>query len=169
MRVPCIAWWPGKVPARSTCAELTTTMDVLPTLAALAGVSVAPDRPVDGHNIWPLLSGQSQARSPYEAFYYYYMDQLQAVRSGPWKLYLALPAQRANLQGATRRAAARLYQLDSDPAEKNNLVARHPDIVARLARLAARARDELGDGSRHGRGQRPAGHVDHPRPLVMAN
>jgi len=122
---------------------------------------------IDGYDIWPLLSGRPHAHSPYPAFYYYFLDQLQAVRSGPWKLYLPLAAQKKNLQGEVRTAPARLYNLEQDPAEKHNVVAEHPDIVARLMRWAERARADLGDGSRPGRGQRPVGHVQNPQPLTM--
>lgn len=166
MRVPCIAYWPGKVPAGTTCAEVATTMDLLPTLAGLAGARLAPERPIDGHDIWPLLAGTPDARSPYKAFYYYYMDQLQAVRAGRWKLFLRSPALRVNLQNATRPAVPRLYDLQNDVAEAHNIAAEHPDIVAQLRQLAEQARVELGDGPRRGRGQRAAGHVSKPRPLV---
>lgn len=169
MRVPCIAWWPGRVPAHSTCTELTTTMDLLPTLAHLGNTPAPSDRTIDGHDIWPLLAGQPAARSPYDAFYYYYMDQLQAIRCGRWKLYLALTAQRTNLQGATRPSAARLYDLNTDPMEKHNLIAENPIVVARMTALADKARTDLGEGARRGRGQRPVGHLEHPRPLTLAN
>ena len=84
MRMPCIMRWPGRVPAGKTCDELCTTMDLLPTLAALAGTRPAAERPIDGKDIWPLLAGEKGARSPHAAFYYYYMSQLQAVRSGSY-------------------------------------------------------------------------------------
>jgi len=84
MRMPCIMRWPGHVPAGQTCDELCTTMDLLPTLAALAGTRPAAERPIDGKDIWPLMAGEKGARSPHAAFYYYYMSQLQAVRSGSY-------------------------------------------------------------------------------------
>ena len=93
MRVPAIVRWPGRVPAGTTCDQLTTLMDFLPTFAALAGGTL-PQRTIDGRNIWPLLSGQANAGTPHDAFFYYQGDQLQAVRSGPWKLYLALSRRR---------------------------------------------------------------------------
>ena len=81
MRVPCIVRWPGKIPAGSSSDALTSTIDVLPTLASLAGGSVPVDKVIDGKNIWSILNGQTSS-DPREAFYYYQMDQLQAVRSG---------------------------------------------------------------------------------------
>lgn len=63
-------------------------MDLLPTFAKLAGTEPPQDRVIDGKDIWPLLVCQEGTKSPHEAFYYYQMDQLQAVKSGKWKLHL---------------------------------------------------------------------------------
>ncbi|MCP4817473.1 MAG: sulfatase-like hydrolase/transferase, partial [Planctomycetaceae bacterium] len=87
MRVPCIMRWPGKIPAGTICTELSTMMDMLPTFAVLAGSQKVPRFPIDGKNIWPLMEGKSGVASPHEAFYYYRVNQLQAVRSGALKLY----------------------------------------------------------------------------------
>jgi arylsulfatase A-like enzyme len=165
MRMPCIARWPGRVPASKRCEELVTLMDLLPTMAALAGASLPADRPIDGRDIGPLLAGDAAAKSPHEAFYYYALDQLQAVRSGPWKLCLPLerrlgPGQRGSPQNAA------LYDVASDPGEINNLLADHPEVVTRLTALAGKARLDLGDLGRDGRGQRPAGRIENPQPQV---
>ena len=87
-RVPTIVWWPGHVPAATECDQLVTTMDLLPTLALLAGGMPPTGRHLDGHDIRPLLLAEPGVASPYDVFYYYAQDQLQAVRSGPWKLFL---------------------------------------------------------------------------------
>jgi arylsulfatase A-like enzyme len=168
MRVPCIAWYPGHVPAGSTCRELCSTIDLLPTFARLAGADVPKDRIIDGRDIWPLLSGQPGAKSPHEAFFYYHMDQLQAVRSGRWKLYLPLPKKRTGLGSQTQRSPARLYDLKADLAEKTNLAEKHPEVVRRLTAYAEAAREDLGDRNRPGKNQRPAGMVENPKPQVMA-
>ncbi len=86
-RVPCIVRWPGMVPAGRVCTELATSMDLLPTLAKLADTKLPRDRIVDGQDIWPLLT-QPRARSPHKLFCYYLDNQLQAIRSGSWKLFL---------------------------------------------------------------------------------
>ena len=167
MRVPGIVWAPGRVPAGRECAELTTLMDVLPTFVRLAGGRL-PTQPIDGRDVWPLLAGETGARSPHEAFYYYHGEQLQAVRSGPWKLHLALPARAtltAGKAGGPRRA--QLYDVTRDPGETEDLHATRPEIVARLQQAAEAARLELGDTDRPGRGQRPAGWVADPRPLRL--
>lgn len=86
-RVPAIVRWPGKIPPSKSCGELCTTMDLLPTLVKLAGGEPPRDRVLDGHDAWSLWTAQADARTPYEAFYYYWDYGLEAVRSGPWKLH----------------------------------------------------------------------------------
>ena len=165
MRMPCIMRWPGKVPAGRTCDELCSTMDLLPTFARLAGAAPPADRTIDGKDIGPLLAGRKGAKSPHEAFYYYYLAQLQGVRAGRWKLHLPLKAKWRNFRGATRRSEAELYDLAADVGESRNVAEKHPDVVRRLMALAEQARKDLGDVGREGTGQRPAGWVKDPKPL----
>ena len=169
MRVPCIVRWPGQVPAGRDSDLLSTMMDLLPTFASLAGAAIPADRVIDGHDIRPILLGQPDAVSRYDegGFFYYMMGQLQAVRSGPWKLYLPLKAKHVNLQKKSENYPAQLFDVRNDPAQTKELAAAHPDVVARLTALAEKARDDLGDTDRDGKRQRPAGHVDHPRPQVL--
>ncbi len=81
MRIPCVMRWPGTIPAGTTCRELATTMDFLPTFTLLAGGSLPSDRVIDGQDIRSLMRGVQGAVSHYQVFYYFYMEQLQAVRS----------------------------------------------------------------------------------------
>lgn len=157
MRVPCLMRWPGTVPAGVLARQLTTTMDFLPTFAHLADVKMPKDRVIDGHNIGSILSGKKNAKSPYEAFYYYHLNQLQAVRVGDWKLYLPLK----------KEDSPRLYQLREDLKEMKNLASKHPEIVKKLLTSAEKARKELGDGNQKGSGQRPVGKVTNPKPQVF--
>jgi len=165
MREPCIMRWPGRIPAGKTCDELTSTLDLLPTLAKLAGTKAPDDRIIDGRDIWPLMAGKKGAKSPHEAFYYYRMDQLQAVRSGRWKLHLPYKPKRRNQPKDTTNAPLKLYDLEADIGETNNIAADHPDVVRRLLGLAEQARQDLGDVDRKGN-QRPAGWVVTPMPLT---
>jgi arylsulfatase A-like enzyme len=166
-REPCIVCWPGHVPTGKTCDELATTMDLLPTFARLAGTDAPGDRIIDGKDIWPLMSGKSWAKSPHEAFYYYQMDQLQAVRCGKWKLHLPLEQKKKNWGEPTPDVPMQLYDLQADIGETNDVADKHPDIVKRLLALAEKARQDLGDVNREGKGQRPAGWVENPRPLLL--
>jgi arylsulfatase len=88
MRSPCIVRWPGRTPAGSVCREPVISMDLLPTLARLIGAK-APSLPIDGADILPLFEGRPEARTPHEALYFYAGEELQAVRSGDWKLHFA--------------------------------------------------------------------------------
>lgn len=167
MRVPCVMRWPGTIPAGVRCGELCTTMDLLPTFARLAGTSPPQDRVIDGHDILPLLRGEEGARSPYEVFYYYHMEQLQAVRAGRWKLHLPHPLRRSFRHEPVEIGPGLLFDLQSDPGETTNVFDEHPDVVARLLAYAEQARAELGDTDRPGKGLRPAGWVENPTPRVM--
>ena len=167
MRMPCVMRWPGRIPAARTSDELCATLDLLPTLAKLAGA--APNRTIDGHDISPLLLQQPGAVSPWDAkgFCYYRMEQLQAIRAGRWKLYLALD--KKLITNGRRTAAARLelYNVRDDVGEQQEVSADHTDVVEHLQTLAEQTRREIGDEETEGPGQRPAGWVDHPRPLQL--
>ncbi len=170
MRMPFVARWPGLIPAGTESDELTTAMDLLPTLLNLAGGEVPADRVIDGHDIWPLLQGEASAKSPYEAFYFYLLGQLQAVRSGKWKLYLPLAEKWDRRRWRNVRcdpAELKLVDLDADIGEDRNLAGANPAVVKRLMTYAEQARGELGDIGKTGAGQRPAGHYPNPRPLWL--
>jgi len=157
--------WPGKIPANTVCDELTTTMDIMPTFAHLGKAPMPNDRIIDGHDIWMLMSGKPSAISPYKAFYYYHIDQLQAVRSGKWKLWLPLELKRGHED--RKNTPAILIDLSVDLLEENNLADDHPDVVRRLMGYADEARADLGDMDREGSGQRPAGFISHTTPRVV--
>lgn len=164
MRVPALVRWTGKIPEASLSDELLTSMDILPTLVAMAGAKM-PSKKIDGKDISDILFQKPGARSPHSAFFYYQVDQLQAVRSGQWKLYLPLPDKRLFVHNDERgEAEARLYNLKTDMREMNDLSDGFPEVVEALLKLAEEARAELGDGNKPGRGQRKAYYIDDPKP-----
>ena len=85
-RVPCIMRWPNKIPVGSTCHELVSTIDFLPTIAAITGASL-PSLEIDGKNIQSLLEDFPDVKSPHDFFYFYSGNELQGIRSGKWKLF----------------------------------------------------------------------------------
>jgi arylsulfatase A-like enzyme len=166
MREPTIAWWPGTIAAHSACDAPLSEVDVLPTFVKLAGGQVPRDHTIDGKDIWPLLSGQATA-SPHEALFYFSGLKLEAVRSGPWKLAIA-PQGTGLPKGAAEPVAhtgPRLYNLDTDIGELNDVAAQNPDVVARLQKFVQQMDADLGI-SGEGPGVRPPDRVANPQPLL---
>ncbi|NKB67860.1 MAG: sulfatase-like hydrolase/transferase [Candidatus Latescibacteria bacterium] len=157
-RVPCIVRWPGKIAAGSESNELTLSMDLHPTLAALAGVELPADREIDGVDLSPLLLGQAGAVSPHQAFFYYKRNSIEAVRSGPWKLHL-------RKDNEELRA---LYNLENDIGETTDLADQHPDIVQELLARVEECRRDLGDEAAgvEGAHTRPIGRVEQADTLT---
>jgi len=171
MRMPCVMRWPGKIPAGKVQDELCSTMDLLPTFAKLAGAPL-PTKPIDGRDIRPILFSEPGAKSHWdeEGFGYYRREQLQAVRAGQWKLYLPLEKKFINnaAKTAPQPAPLELYDVRHDVHEDKEVSAQNPDVVKRLTALADSIRTEIGDVDKPGTGQRPAGWVENPKPLLPA-
>jgi arylsulfatase A len=108
-------------------------------------------------------------QSPHDALYFYWDDHLQAIRSGAWKLHFPHEYFKPEPVGgggkpgklARPKTALALFNLENDPSETKDLSAKHPDVVARLEALAARARVEFGDSAtkQKGSGVREPGRV----------
>lgn len=166
VRVPTLAWWPGKIASGKACDAVAGTIDFLPTFVKLAGGAAPADRKIDGKDIAPLLFGWTK-ESPHEARYYYAGYKLQAVRVGPWKLAIA-PQSEGRKKGDEMIPASldkpRLYNLDTDIGERNDVAAAHPDVVSRLKAFAQKMAADIGDGQ-PGPGVRPAGFVENPATL----
>ena len=128
MREPMIAWWPGTIPAGKISNGLATTMDLLPTAAALCGAPL-PERPLDGYNLLPLLRGEGA--SPRDFFVYYRGDRVFAARRGPWKAHFitqtAYPAGPLVFHNPPL-----LYQLEQDPGEHYDVASEHPEVVEEI-------------------------------------
>lgn len=157
-RVPTLFWQPGKVAPNSVCNELATTMDLLPTYARLAGGKSPQANPIDGQDIASLIYGDGSATTPHAALYYYHQDQLQAIRSGPWKLFLPVEYVGGHPHfNKNRQPELLLFHLIDDTSCRTNVAAEHPEVVARLVKIAETARKDLGDRGLRGSGQRPIG------------
>ena len=128
-RVPCIVRWPGKVPAGRESSALFATIDLLPTLASLAGFEVPQDRPIDGIDQTELLLGKRDSGRDY----FYYHDA--AVRQGPWKYIKPRPQFYGYAVEDDREPAEELYNLEQDLGEQENLASQFPDKVAELKAL----------------------------------
>lgn len=131
MRVPGIAWCPGKIQPGVTTA-LATTLDLFPTLLSLAGVELPRDRPLDGYDLRSvLLAGKP---SPRETFYYYRDAEATAVRRGPWKLHVKTQAGYGQPKPDLHDPPL-LFHLEQDPGEEYNVAGSNPEIVAELKAL----------------------------------
>lgn len=177
-RVPCIMRWPAKIPAGTTCNDMIVTIDLLPTIAHLTGAPL-PMHPIDGLDVWPIISGAPGAKNPHEGYAWYYENnQLQAVSSGDgqWKLqlphtYRTLGGRPGGRDGIPARyeqrtlAGPQLFDLQHDSGETTDVAAAHPEVVALLLDFAEKMRADLGDSltKREGKGVRPPGLVPAPK------
>ncbi len=170
-REPTLMRWPGHIPAGATCDELASTIDVLPTVAAIIGAEL-PRHKIDGKDIRSLMFAEKDAKSPHEAFYCYYAGgQLQAVRDRRWKLhfphgYRTLAGKPGGTGGkpanySQAKIGLALFDLKNDISEQHNVADEHSDVVERLKKHAEQARADLGDKltQRTGAGIRPAGQL----------
>ena len=153
VRVPFVARWPGKIPAASISNEPTMTIDLLPTLVAYAGGVVLEEPKIDGKNISAVLEARPGAKSPQEAYYFYWGDALHAVTSGKWKLHFPHPylhiieggKDGKPGKGETRKMELSLFDLDADISESKNVADQNPEVVKKLQMLGDKIREELGD------------------------
>ena len=143
MREPGIAWWPGTVPAGVTTQELACTMDLFTTTIKLAGGKVPDDRPIDGLDIAPVLTGKG--KSPRETMFFYRDTKLYAVRQGPWKAHLVTQSGYGKDSPVEHDPLA-LYHLGRDPGEKTEVSRDHPDVIAEIRQIVARHREGLTPG-----------------------
>jgi arylsulfatase len=173
-REPCVMRWPGHIPAGADTWDMLMTIDLLPTIARLVGAEL-PANKIDGLDVWPIISRQPGAKNPHSSYWFYYeVNQLQAVATGDgcWKLqlphtYRTLGGRSGGTNGVPADYSNRkiekeeLYDLVHDISETTDVSAQHPEIVKQLETEAEKARADLGDGltKRPGPGRREPGRV----------
>lgn len=166
LRVPFIIRAPGKVPAGTETDAIAATIDLMPTLAKLAGTRAPTDRVIDGVDIADLIQGKTDTLD--RDYFYYQHDCLRAVRSGKWKLMLphtepvktSIATKWRNhikKADAIRIESPRLYDLDADIGETTDLAAQHPEVVGELMKLAEWAQKDVGDHNVFGANARTFG------------
>ena len=162
LRVPCIVRAPGRVPAGVTSDLVTATIDLMPTIATLAGAEIPTDRVLDGLDVSKIWHGeQVKLDRPY---FYYQHFYLRGVRKGDWKVMLkheegsksvtAKWKSHVALEDAKPLTAHQLYNLKDDIGETTNVATKHPDKLAELLELAEWARVDIGDYDRIGENAR---------------
>jgi arylsulfatase len=173
-REPCIMRWPGHIPAGTETWKMLMTIDLFPTIAKLIRANL-PRHTIDGLDVWPIISGKPDAKNPHTAYWFYYeVNQLQAVVTGDGQWKLQLPHTYRTLGGKPgghggtpvpyeqrKLQHAELYDLVNDISETNDVAEAHPNIDRMLKAEAERARQELGDAltKRVGKGTREPGKV----------
>jgi len=118
IRVPFIAWWPGKIKPGTVSDHPSAFWDLMPTICELAGIDAPKD--TDGISFLPTLLGRTEKQKKHE-YLYWQSGPKRAVRAGHWK------ANRIKANGPIE-----LYDLNKDVGEKNNIAAKHPDVVKKM-------------------------------------
>ena len=130
VRVPCIVRWPGKTPAGQVSDAIFSTLDFMPTFAALAGFKAPEDRVIDGVDQVELLLGKS-SRGARQTFLY----RNNGIRRGKWKYLKAKHNVYGYARDRKREEAEELYDLYADIGETKNLAADNPELIAELKQL----------------------------------
>jgi len=179
-RVPFLVHWKGRSRA-GVNDGIITALDLLPSLAAIAGADLPEDRRIDGIDLSDLLLGKVE-ESKRDSFFYYLCNTLEAARVGDWKLHVAKPRVSRETEEGVKEpteipkpeidddiAVTELYNLREDPSESLNLYHEHPDVVAMISERIESCREELGDAftGTVGKNVRPIGKVDNPEPLTI--
>jgi uncharacterized sulfatase len=125
IRVPTIAWWPGKIRAGSVSDHIAHFADLMPAAAELAGVD--PPGGTDGISFLPALFGAADRQARHEFLYWEFYERggAQAVRFDDWKA----------VRKPMFNGPIELFHLGQDPGENHDVAAAHPDLVARAAAL----------------------------------
>jgi arylsulfatase A-like enzyme len=155
VRAAAFANWPGKIPAGQRIAHPMHIIDWYPTLVKLAGASLEGSRPLDGKDVWPMLT--EQAPSPHEFLLSAQAPDRAALRIGDWKLIENRSASAAKAKGKAKgknngKAAKEseplaLYDLAKDPGETTNLAGSELDRVATMrAKLDELLKDAVPSG-----------------------
>ncbi len=156
LRVPCIIRFPGKIKPGMVSDELVTNMDLYPTFTKLAGANL-PGVKIDGKDMMPLLTGQTD-ESAHEAFFYYKYTHLDAVRDDRFKLVLAKPEKPSDIGWYGRLQEEikepMLIDLKNDMGETTDVSGKYPEVVKRLEKLVEVMREDLGDKGKLGKGWR---------------
>ena len=158
LRVPFIVKAPGVVPANTIYKGMGTTMDLLPTLAGLAGAKVPKDRVLDGIDLSKVFHAEKMEMKD-RPFFYYQRTYLRAVRFGKWKLHIPGPRQDmwANYylpKDVVIMKKPMLYDLENDISESKDVAAQNPKVVKQLMKYIEHARNDIGDYNRIGKNAR---------------
>lgn len=140
MRVPAIAWMPGKVKANQISSAVATSMDLFPTILNMASVELPKNLPLDGNDIKDLLTGKKDKVT--ETVYFYDVNNLYAIRQGAFKAHFQTNASYAQ-KPATVHNPPLLYNLEHDPSEKYEIGKNHPEIIEQMLATLKKHQTEI--------------------------
>lgn len=151
-RVPFIARMPRQIPAGVVSDQFLSALDLAPTIIELTGSEMPRMNKFDGENAWNILKGEEQCHQPY---FFIYNGQVEAVRNGKWKCVAphkyrivktpgkdGLPGEQIGNGGETGLA---LFDMKTDPQEKNNLAGKYPEIAAQMMQMIKDAQQEVNE------------------------
>jgi arylsulfatase A len=136
-RVPAIFWAPGRIKP-GVVTKMGSGLDILPTVATLAGVSVPADRAYDGYDLTPVLRGEN--KSPRNEMFFYHGTRIFAARKGDFKLYFYENNPDGYPEQMRKLDTLRLFNVQHDPSEKYELANKHPEIIVEIQEMVARHR-----------------------------
>lgn len=129
MRVPAIAWMPGRIRPGVT-SQPASTLDLFPTAMALAEAPGPREVVLDGMDIGPLLFA---ARSlPKRPFFYYRGQEIFACRLGPWKVHFVTQGAFGSSGQRQKHDPPLLFHLYRDPSERFNRAEDNPEVLAAM-------------------------------------
>jgi arylsulfatase A-like enzyme len=144
-RSACIMRFPGKIAAGTVSKRMMCTIDILPTVAKLAGAAL-PKNPIDGLDVWDLIVDKTGAQNPHEYYAFSTGKVFEGVISadGRWKLHVPhsyrtlIYAGNDGKPGKYRQAqiGLSLFDMEADPYEKENVIQKFPDIAKRMKGFA---------------------------------
>ncbi len=162
LRVPCIMRAPGKIPAGLETDTVAATIDILPTIAKLAGTVAPDDRVIDGIDISTIIHGKQQKLE--RPYFFYQHDGLQAVRKGKWKLHIPTEGSVIKSWQPYSKPEDRiiftkpaLFDLSNDIGETKDIAASNPEVVAELMKLIDWAKADIGHLNKRGKNARSLG------------
>jgi arylsulfatase A-like enzyme len=173
VRVPCIAWWPGKINPGTTCYAPASVIDFYATFSALANLKMIDKVKRDGIDISDYLFNPDKKRED-RPYFYWHVGYIQAVRYGDWKLNLLAEFSDQEKQDILKSTykntvfpdVVELYNLRSDPGETINVAGKYPEIVNQIRILVEKEKSALGEYTRKGTEVRKTILIDSPKSLI---
>ena len=145
IRSACIVKYPGKIKPASRSTKAFCSIDILPTIAKLAGADL-PTNPIDGKNVWDLVVGKKDASNPHDYYAFSTGPNFEGVISGDGRWKLHLPHRYRSLisdgkdgqpgKYEVRQVELSLFDLKNDPTETKNVLNENPRVAAQLKSLA---------------------------------